>query len=118
MLGINGWEALVLLVVVLLVVGPDKLPEITRQVAGWLRAVREFIQGARETVKREIGEDVDLASLDPRQYDPRRVVREALFDEPPAKPSGSRPAGPRMWDPGGRGIAPPVAGAPFDDEAT
>ena len=48
MAGISGWEAIVLLFVLLLVVGPDKLPEITQQVAGWMKTVREFIQGARE----------------------------------------------------------------------
>ncbi|MDO5494600.1 MAG: twin-arginine translocase TatA/TatE family subunit [bacterium] len=128
-MGINGWEALVLLLVVLLVVGPDKLPEITHQVAGWINSAREFLRGARESVSRELGEDLDLGSLDPRQYDPRRVVRDALFDDAPASrggrggPGGSRPVGPRMWErgsgsgaAGGGGTA--AGGAPFDHEAT
>ena len=32
----------------------------------------------------EQGADVDWTSLDPRRYDPRRIVREALFDNLPA----------------------------------
>src|SRR5512142_1298106 len=40
-------------------------------------------QGAQEKVREELGpdfDDVDWRKLDPRQYDPRRIVREALAD--------------------------------------
>lgn len=40
--------------------------------------------GARETIKEEAGVDldaVDWKKLDPRQYDPRRIIREALLDD-------------------------------------
>lgn len=120
MFGINGWEALVLLLLVLIVVGPDRLPELTRQVAGWLRGAREFLQGARASVKQELGDDVDLASLDPRQYDPRRIVREALFeDSPSGGRGGSRPVqAPQMWEQGPAPHPGTSEAAPFDDEAT
>ncbi|HZK05780.1 MAG TPA: twin-arginine translocase TatA/TatE family subunit [Actinomycetaceae bacterium] len=115
MFGINGWEALVLLLLVLIIVGPNRLPETTRQIAGWFNEARDFLRGAKEQVSRELGDEVDLASLDPRQYDPRRIVREALFDEPPARsPRGSSPAPPMWTSPGRR----PGVPAPFDDEAT
>ena len=42
-------------------------------------------QGASEQVRSELGpefDDVDWRKLDPRQYDPRRIVREALADLP------------------------------------
>ena len=39
--GINGWEAMVLLLVVLLVVGPEKLPEIAGQLGRATRMARE-----------------------------------------------------------------------------
>lgn len=110
MAGINGWEALVLLLLVLLVVGPDKLPEVAGQVARWLRTLREFLRGAREQVSRELGDDLDLGALDLRQYDPRRAVSEALFEplDAPSGPDRSSTPGP----------AARPGHAPFDEEAT
>jgi sec-independent protein translocase protein TatB len=38
-------------------------------------------------MKDELGEgfeDLDWKKLDPRQYDPRRIIREALLDDTPA----------------------------------
>ena len=38
-------------------------------------------------MKEEMGpefDDVDWKKLDPRQYDPRRIIREALLDDAPA----------------------------------
>lgn len=107
--GISSWEAAVLLLVVLLVVGPDKLPEIAAQVARWLRTAREFVTVAKERVQEEIGDDVDLAALDPRQYDPRRMLRDTFSD------SSGGAAVPRMHAPSTRPAGSPT---PFDDEAT
>jgi len=138
---INGAELVVILLVVALVVGPDRLPEHARQLGQFVRAVRDQVRAVRsrvdEEVQAELG-DVDWAALDPRRYDPRRIVREALLDEPAdargrdtdrrtvtgrdAAGSGAAPGG------GGgtaRTVAPvatePLAAgepAPYDDEAT
>lgn len=119
MVGINGGELLVLLLVVALVIGPERLPAYASQLASWARRLRDVARDTRERVDAELGEgDVDWAALDPRQYDPRRIVREALLDDPPAR-EPSRPGTPR---PGrARPVAPAVphtGPAPFDDEAT
>ena len=45
-----------------------------------------FVQDAKARVDEELGQefnDVDWAALDPRQYDPRRIVRDALLDDDP-----------------------------------
>jgi len=113
--GISGWEGVVLLIVVLLVVGPDKLPEVTAQFAGWVRQARDFMREAKTSLKDEFGDEFsDLRSLDPRQYDPRRIVREALMEDAPA---ASRPA-PRPVVPPQAPPVKPDGPAPFDDEAT
>lgn len=87
MFGINGGEVLVLLLVALVVVGPERLPRYAEQLGGWVRQLRGFVRTAKERVAEEMGEegaDVDWSQLDPRRYDPRRIVREALLeDEPP-----------------------------------
>ena len=41
-------------------------------------------EGAKTQIKDELGpeyEDVDWRKLDPRQYDPRRIIREALMED-------------------------------------
>ncbi len=83
MAGINGAEFLVLAVIVLLVVGPERLPEYAAQLGRLVRELRRMAMGARDQVRAELGpefDDVDWTKLDPRQYDPRRIVREALSD--------------------------------------
>ena len=41
-------------------------------------------EGAKGQLQEELGdgfEDLDWKKLDPRQYDPRRIIREALAEE-------------------------------------
>jgi sec-independent protein translocase protein TatB len=48
-----------------------------------VRQVRDFANGAKDRIKEEMGpeyEDIEWKSLDPRQYDPRRIIREALLE--------------------------------------
>lgn len=117
MFGINGSELLVLLVVAVVVVGPERLPAYAEQLARWVRSAREHVGTAKERVAAELGEevgDVDWASLDPRRYDPRRIVREALLEDS----TPSRPLHPARAAAAARAARPPGAPAPFDDEAT
>jgi len=81
--GINPSEFIVLLVVAAVVLGPERLPEYAQQLARLVRELRRMAQGASKQVRNEMGpefDDIDWAKLDPRQYDPRRIVREALSD--------------------------------------
>jgi sec-independent protein translocase protein TatB len=141
-LGINGSEFLLLIVVALVVVGPERLPRYAEQLGVWVRTARSFALTARSRVTEELGEDVadvDWAALDPRRYDPRRIVREALLDDSPPSPSprprptssgpgasAARSPTPERREPTDGGVvpdAPPTATGepettPFDDEAT
>ena len=144
--GINGAEFLILLAVAVLVVGPERLPRYAEQLAHAVRRLRHFLGDAKERVATELGDDVkdvDWEALDPRRYDPRRIVREALLDGDPAPPSsgavaaaagagvyvsGTRPAtsvqsaSVRRREAGAAGTAAGTgeapSAAPFDDEAT
>jgi sec-independent protein translocase protein TatB len=81
--GINPQELLVLLAVAALVLGPERLPQYAQQLSRLVRELRRMAQGATEQVRQELGpefDDLDWRKLDPRQYDPRRIVREALAD--------------------------------------
>ena len=83
MLGISGWEAIVLIVLILLVLGPERLPEYAENLRDLVKRARRYASGAkedlRETLGPEIG-DLDWRKLDPRQYDPRTIVRDALLE--------------------------------------
>lgn len=137
MFGINGGEALVLLLVVALVVGPERLPQYTEQLANGARAAKRFLTETKERVGDQ-APDVDWAAIDPRRYDPRRIVRDALLedgDDIPGMLSGGGWPGPGPRGSGagasstgssssagaGAARAPDVATdapAPYDDEAT
>lgn len=83
MFGINPAEFIVLLVVAAVVLGPERLPQYAQQLARLVQELRRMAQGASRQVREEIGpefDDIDWRKLDPRQYDPRRIVREALAD--------------------------------------
>ena len=80
-LGLSGWEPLVLLLIFLIIIGPQRLPEYTRNIVRWVRDVRRWVDDSRATVEDEMGIAIeDLKKYDPRQYDPRRIIREAWGD--------------------------------------
>ena len=84
MFDINGGEFIILLVVAVLVIGPERLPKYAEQLAQLVKRVRVFLEETKNRVDDELGEDikdVDWAALDPRKYDPRRIVRDALLDD-------------------------------------
>ena len=128
MVDINGWEFLVILVVAAIVIGPQRLPQYAEQLAGWVRKGRVWLKDARSRLDEEMGEstsDVDWAALDPRRYDPRRIVRDALLepDEPRAGAAASSAAlagASAVRRPAPPGAAGPTwtGPAPYDDEAT
>lgn len=86
MAGINGAEALILMVIILIVVGPDRLPHYAAQLGKLVRRIRALLSDAQGKVRDELGseaEDIPWEALDPRQYDPRRIVRDAMRDPGP-----------------------------------
>ena len=95
MLSVNGPEFIVIVIIALIVIGPERLPHYAQQLGHAVRDLRRMAKGAREQVKAELGdefEDLDWQKLDPRQYDPRRIVKEALsdvWDDEPAAPGSA-----------------------------
>jgi len=134
--GINSSEFVLLILVAVVVVGPERLPRYAEQLGVWVRTLRGLLRTAKQRVDEELGEqagDVDWTALDPRRYDPRRIVREALVDDSPWPPSVDPGAstdtpsvGPAVAAGAAAGSADLVgvadaagsAGVPYDDEAT
>jgi sec-independent protein translocase protein TatB len=118
---ISGNELLVLLVLAAFLIGPERLPGYVEQVRRVARGLRDLAQGARDRVSAELGPeigDVDWSQLDPRRYDPRRIVRDALLEDRPGDSAGAfQPVpGARPASDAGAGLVP--GEAPFDDDAT
>ncbi|GMA34865.1 twin-arginine translocase TatA/TatE family subunit [Demequina litorisediminis] len=91
MFDINGGELLVIILVAIVVVGPERMPEYAKQLRAWVVRGRDYVNQNKDQLKADVGADVDWTQYDPRQYDPRRIVREALA-EPSAAPA-ARAAG-------------------------
>lgn len=82
--GINVYEFFILLVLALVLLGPERLPQYAQNLARWARKAREMAEDAKVRFKEETGtdfDDVDWQKYDPRQYDPRRIIREALAED-------------------------------------
>ena len=109
MFGVGLSELAVLLIVGLIVFGPDRLPEYARTAGRTLRKIREFSDNARNEIRSELGPE--FANFEFEDLDPRKVVRKQLT---------------AAWDDDRdaeavpRGLRPLKAGQrpPFDDEAT
>lgn len=76
---LGGGEILVLILVGLIVFGPERLPSVARDVAKVLRQLRQMATAARDEINTELGPEV--ADLDLRSLHPRTFVQKHLFGE-------------------------------------
>ena len=123
MFNVGPMELVVLALVGLIVLGPDKLPGLAREAGQMLRTLRDLATGARSQLKNELGPefaDVDLSALnDLRSLNPRTAITRALFSDDEEAPgqiaADLNPAVPPLpaQRPLGRGER-----APFDEDAT
>ncbi|MEJ1155830.1 MULTISPECIES: Sec-independent protein translocase TatB [Microbacterium] len=130
--GITIEKLLLIGVIAALLVGPERLPGYAEALARFVKKAKEWTSTARTRVKEEMGEEfdeVDWRTLDPRQYDPRRIIREALLDDAPVTPTkpvrasmGAAAANASAPVPTPPSKSPFAAGdevpPPFDNEAT
>lgn len=121
-MGLTIDKILVILVIAMVVLGPERLPGYAKKLGELTRSVKRMADGAKDRLRDEMGPDfdeVDWKQLDPRQYDPRRIIRDALVeDQRAAQEEGREAAGSAA-----PAVQPRLAGAPgavlnFDEEAT
>lgn len=127
-LGISFEKILLIGLIAVLLVGPERLPQYAESFARLVRRAGEFLRDTRSRVRDEMGPeigDVDWRKLDPRQYDPRRIIRDALFEDEAAAAPGA--AATTLAEPRTEKVArtpfvrPEFSRAsppPYDDEAT
>jgi sec-independent protein translocase protein TatB len=127
-----GWgEILVLIVVGLVVLGPERLPGAIRWTSSALRQARDYLSGMTTQLREDIGPDFDdlrepLSELQKlRSMTPRAALTKHLFDgddslftsfDRPVRSAAESPAPQPMTS---YMAQQPVAGpAPFDTDAT
>ncbi|MFT4258377.1 Sec-independent protein translocase TatB [Microbacterium sp.] len=106
MFGLAFEKLFVVALLAAIIIGPRRLPEYAALAASALRRATGWAAQARHRLDEET-KVVDWRTLDPRQYDPRRIIREAWADaearegadahaardgEADAVPSDARPA--------------------------
>ena len=120
MFGLSGEKLIILVIIAAFVLGPERLPQYAKQLANLIKSVRRMAEGAKDQLSNELGpeyQDLDWKKLDPRQYDPRRIIREALVEDLNPKTAAT---GAGLNQPKATPVQKLAAGerAPFDSEAT
>lgn len=124
-MGITFEKLLLIGVLAAFLIGPERLPRAAETLARWVRSGRDYLRGAQNRLRDEMGpefDEVDWRKLDPRQYDPRRIIREALLDDVPVAPVAAAAAAPAAAPARSRAVSRVVFSSddppPFDSEAT
>lgn len=76
---LGPFEIAVLVIVGMVVFGPERLPELAKDAARMIKTLRELAQGARTQLRDELGPE--LADLDLRSLNPRVALQKAIFDD-------------------------------------
>jgi sec-independent protein translocase protein TatB len=119
--GLSGEKLIILVIIAAFVLGPERLPQYAKQLANLIKSIRRMAEGAKDQLANELGpeyQDLDWKKLDPRQYDPRRIIREALVED--LNPKANVTLGADLNQVRVAPVQKLIAGeqAPFDSEAT
>ena len=79
LLDINGPEFVLLLVIAVILFGPERLPDLARKAARLLRYLRTVAGSAQQQLNKELGPEFE--DLDFRDLHPRTFVQKHLLDE-------------------------------------
>jgi sec-independent protein translocase protein TatB len=85
----------VLLVLAIVIFGPDQLPKVAAQAGRTLRELRRLADGARRDLTEGLGpefSEFDIADLNPRTFVRKHLIDE--FEEDPVVPEPESPYGP------------------------
>ena len=64
MFNVGGGELLVILLLALIVLGPQKLPEVARQVGGMMRELRKVSSGFQDEMRAAMDDPIEAAARD------------------------------------------------------
>ena len=104
MFGISGGEFVLLLLLALLIFGPDQLPKAAQQIGRVLRQLRTMANSATKDLQDGLGPE--YKDFDVQDLNPKRFVQKHFWDDPEEEQKAKKPG--RL-----NGKRPP-----FDSEAT
>ncbi len=96
MFGLTFEKILVISIIAAAILGPRRLPGAAAALGRMVRGLRTLARDTTERLREEVGpefDEIDWTRLDPRQYDPRRIIRDALTIEPETSTKPSRDPG-------------------------
>ncbi len=76
MFDISFWELAVVGVIALLVVGPEKLPVLVRDVSKWARKIRRIVSETRYELERELDFEEERRKLNSQKRNLRGAIDE------------------------------------------
>jgi sec-independent protein translocase protein TatB len=79
LLDINGPEFLLLLVLAVILFGPERLPDLARKAARVLRYLRTVAGSAQQQLSKELGPEFE--NVDFRDLNPKAFVQKHLLDD-------------------------------------
>jgi sec-independent protein translocase protein TatB len=79
LLDINGPEFVLLLVIAVILFGPERLPDLARKAARLLRYLRTVAGNAQQQLSKELGPEFE--NVDFRDLNPKAFVQKHLVDE-------------------------------------
>ena len=79
MFNIGPAELVVLAIVAVIVLGPDRLPGLAKDAARLIRSLRDMATGAREQLRDELGPE--FADLDLRSLNPRTAIQRVILGD-------------------------------------
>jgi len=74
MSGIGGSEFILLCLIGLLILGPERLPRVARQIGGWMGKARQMTR----SLQRQLEEEMDVKKnfgIDPKDFDPNEMLK-------------------------------------------
>lgn len=81
---IGPLELVAIVVLAVLVFGPDKLPKVIQDTMNFIRKVREFSDSAKEDIRRELGpefKDFEFEDLNPKTFIKKNLMSDGDLDE-------------------------------------
>ncbi len=73
MSGIAGSELLLLCIIGLLILGPERLPRLARQIGSWVGKARQMTRAMQRQIEEELDAEKNLG-INPEELDPRNLM--------------------------------------------
>ncbi|GAA4901918.1 sec-independent translocase [Streptomyces coeruleoprunus] len=81
---IGALEVLALVILAVLVFGPDKLPKVIQDVSRFVRRIRDFSESAKQDIRSELGpefKDFEFEDLNPKTFIRKQLEQNDDFKE-------------------------------------